>query len=120
MIVILTISGHTVTMDTVTVAQLKARLSHYLREVRTGASFTVVSRDIPVAILGPYDPGLDDDVVVVPPRAGEPPLSSIDMGPPFAVGIDAVELVRQGRHDAADGLAEPHEPRRRPPPGRRP
>ena len=40
-------------MERVTVAELKSRLSHYLREVRAGKSFTVVSRDIPVANLGP-------------------------------------------------------------------
>ena len=48
-------------MDTVTVAELKARLSHYLREVREGRSYTVLSRDIPVATLGPYErPAADD------------------------------------------------------------
>ncbi len=35
-IVILTSSGHTVTMETVSVAQLKARLSEYLRRVEAG------------------------------------------------------------------------------------
>ena len=93
-------------METVTVAELKARLSHYLREVRAGGSFTVVSRDIPVATLGPHDPGRDDDLVVVAPRPGAPPLSGVDMGPPLAVQVDVVELVRQGRRDVGDAVGE--------------
>ena len=54
-------------MDTVTVAELKARLSHYLREVREGRSFTVLSRDIPVATLGPYEPPTVDDFEIIEP-----------------------------------------------------
>jgi prevent-host-death family protein len=55
------------TMKSVSVAELKAKLSHYLREVREGASFTVVSRDIPVATLGPYEPGDGDDLEIIEP-----------------------------------------------------
>ena len=43
-------------MERVTVAELKARLSHYLREVRAGKSFTVTSRDIPIAKPGSSRP----------------------------------------------------------------
>lgn len=60
MVIVIT-SGHTPTMDSVTGAGLKAKLSHYLREVREGRSFTVLSRDIPFATVGPYDSlGTDD------------------------------------------------------------
>jgi prevent-host-death family protein len=42
-------------MTTVGVAELKARLSHYLRRVRGGRTLTVVDRSTPVARLVPYD-----------------------------------------------------------------
>ena len=40
---------------TVKVAELKARLSEYLRAARRGRSVTVCDRDTPVARLVPYD-----------------------------------------------------------------
>lgn len=40
-------------MKTVTIADLKNNLSRYLREVRHGERFTVMSRDVPVAELSP-------------------------------------------------------------------
>jgi len=42
------------------VAELKARLSHYLRAVRAGRSLTVYDRDTPVARLVPVAPGPGD------------------------------------------------------------
>lgn len=42
------------TMKTVGIADLKARLSEHLRLVRKGRSLTVVDRDTPVARLVPY------------------------------------------------------------------
>jgi len=44
------------TMKTVGIAELKARLSGYLRLVRKGRTLTVVDRDTPVARLVPYAP----------------------------------------------------------------
>ena len=41
---------------TVNVAELKARLSEYLRTVRRGHPVTVCDRDTPVARLVPYEP----------------------------------------------------------------
>lgn len=40
-----------VTMKTVSVSELKARLSHYLREVRRGGEIQVLDRGVPVARL---------------------------------------------------------------------
>jgi prevent-host-death family protein len=40
-------------MKTVSVSELKARLSHYLREVRRGSEIRVVDRGRPVAQLSP-------------------------------------------------------------------
>jgi prevent-host-death family protein len=87
-------------MDTVTVAELKARLSHYLREVRNGKSFTVLSRDVPVAKLGPYDPDEIDDLVVIDADPDAPPLWEPVLGPPAHLTTDAVDLIRQDRDES--------------------
>ena len=83
-------------MDVVTVAQLKSRLSHYLREVRAGRSFTVVSHGIPVATLGPRDPGAETELVSISPDPQAPPLSAPVLGRPSRAP-DAVELLRRDR-----------------------
>ena len=87
-------------MERVTVAQLKSRLSYYLREVRAGRSYTVVSRDIPVATLGPHGT-VDDGLVSIPADPSAPSLSAPVIGR-AADAPDAVELVREGRADSAD------------------
>ena len=50
-------SGHIQTMKTVRIADLKARLSEYLREVRRGRTFTVLDRETPIARLVPLRRG---------------------------------------------------------------
>jgi len=85
-------------MDTVTVAELKARLSHYLREVREGASFTVLSRDIPVATLGPYEPDDSDDLEIIEPTEDPALWGQVDL-PPLGRSIDVVALIREDRDD---------------------
>jgi len=42
------------------IAELKARLSHYLRAVRAGRSLVVYDRDTAVARLVPVEPGPGD------------------------------------------------------------
>ncbi|GEM_PF-480498 len=97
-IVILTTSGHTVIMDTVTVAELKAKLSYYLREVRGGRSFTVLSRDIPVATLGPYDPLDADDLEITEPTEDPALWGQIDL-PPLVLSRDIAEILIELRED---------------------
>jgi antitoxin (DNA-binding transcriptional repressor) of toxin-antitoxin stability system len=88
-------------MERATVAQLKSRLSHYLREVCSGKSFAVVSRDIPVAILAPHDVAADDGLASIPPDPTAPALSAPVLG--RAAGVpDAVELIREGRAESID------------------
>ena len=69
------------------VAELKARLSHYLRAVRAGRSLTVYDRDTPVARLVPVPPGPGDLPSVKP--AGR--LRDVALPPPLTrpVGSDA-------------------------------
>lgn len=47
-------------MDTVSVSELKARLSHYLRVVKQGGEVQVLDRGIPVARLAPVNTEGDD------------------------------------------------------------
>jgi antitoxin (DNA-binding transcriptional repressor) of toxin-antitoxin stability system len=93
-------------MDTVSVAELKSRLSHYLREVRAGKSFTVLSRDIPVATLGPWEPGGIDDLEVIEPDPDATPLFEPMLTPLRHPLPDAVELLRRDRDDRDARLAD--------------
>jgi prevent-host-death family protein len=93
-------------MDNVSVAELKSRLSHYLREVRAGKSFTVTSRDIPVATLGPWEEGVVDDLEVIEPDRDATPLFEPMLAPPRHPLPDAVELLRRDRDDRDARLAE--------------
>jgi len=93
-------------MDTVTIAQLKAKLSHYLREVREGKSFTVLSRDIPVATLGPYEPDEIDDVEIIEPTEDPALWGQVDL-PPLALSRDIVDYLIEVREDRDFGLAAP-------------
>jgi prevent-host-death family protein len=91
-------------MERVTVAELKARLSHYLREVRAGKSFTVTSRDIPIATLGPHDPDEIDDLAIIEPTEDPATWGEVDL-PPLGREIDVVALIREDR-DARDELLD--------------
>lgn len=53
---------------TVKVAELKARLSAYLRAARRGHPVTVCDRDTPIARLVPYQPGGEPLTVRAPLR----------------------------------------------------
>jgi prevent-host-death family protein len=87
-------------MERVTVAELKAKLSHYLRHVRQGKSFTVVSRDTPVAVLGPLEPGVIGDLEYIEPTEDAAKFGAVDL-PPLGRVIDVDSLL--GRDEADDG-----------------
>lgn len=96
-------------MDTVTVAELKSRLSHYLREVREGRSFTVLSRDIPVATLGPWDPLQgNDDLEIIEPTEDPATWGQID-APPLNRFIDVDAIMEEIGADRDFGLGAPSE-----------
>jgi prevent-host-death family protein len=52
----LTCSDYNMVMKGVRIAELKARLSEYLRSVRKGRTLTVLDRDTPIARIVPYTP----------------------------------------------------------------
>ncbi len=90
-------------MDTVSVAELKAKLSSYLREVREGRSFTVLSRDIPVATLGPYAPFEADDLEITEPTEDPALWGQVDL-PPLVLSRDIAEVLIELREDRDLGM----------------
>lgn len=89
--------GHNLTMRQVRIAQLKARLSEYLRAVRNGETVAVLDRDTPVAQIVP----IRDRAMlrVRTPPAGAKALHRIALPGPSTLTIDIVRLLldeRQG------------------------
>ncbi len=84
-----------VTMKSVGVAQLKARLSEYLRSVRKGHDVTVMDRDQPIARLVPYT--ATGGLVVREPLTTYRTLGDIPLPPPAQLQVDAVELLLDDR-----------------------
>jgi len=91
-------------METVSVAELKSRLSYYLREVRAGKSYTVVSRDIPVATLRAYEPPETDDLEIIEPDEDATLWGQVE-GQPLARAFDVVAMIREDRDDRDERLS---------------
>lgn len=94
----MTIYDHIVTMKdksekTVKVAELKARLSAYLRAARRGHPVTVCDRDTPIARLVPYQPAGEPLTVRQPIRA----LRDVSMPPPLGRRIDSLAALLEER-----------------------
>jgi prevent-host-death family protein len=83
-------------MKNVKIAELKSRLSEYLRHVRRGHPLTVMDRETPIARIVPYEsePGR---MVVRQPVPGAPPLAEVPLPPPLRLRQDAVELLLEER-----------------------
>ena len=84
-------------MRTVGVAELKNRLSEYLRRVRRGEAITVLDRDTPVAQLGPVGPPAG--LVVRSPAAGSLRPGDVPLPPPLRLHIDVDRLLAEERGD---------------------
>jgi prevent-host-death family protein len=83
-------------MDGVNIAQLKARLSEYLRRVRRGHAVTVLDRETPIARIVPY--AADAASLVIrrpPPGSGKP--SAVRLPPPLNIDVDIVTLLMEER-----------------------
>jgi prevent-host-death family protein len=85
-------------MDTVRIAELKARLSEYLRRVRRGRTLTVTDRETPIAQIIPYQAGAAS-LTVRHPVPDAPRLAAIRMPPPLAIKTDVVQLLAKERGD---------------------
>lgn len=84
-------------MKRVGVAELKSRLSEYLRYVRRGETLTVLDRDTPIARVVPYD--APQPLQIRLPLAGTDGPSTVPLPPPLRLppDVDILELLRQER-----------------------
>jgi len=91
----MTSHDHSRTMIIVRVAQLKAKLSEYLRLVRSGQTVTVFDRDTPIARIVPTDPKAGH----LPSRKPKGSVSfwRVPRPPPYRGKIDIVELLLEER-----------------------
>ena len=77
------------------IADLKARLSEYLRAVRGGREITVVDRNQPVATIVPYRPG--GRLSVREPAGQYRRLSAVPLPRPVRLKVDPVALLLEDR-----------------------
>ena len=87
----MTIADYHVTMNEVGIAELKARLSHYLQSVRRGHPVTVTDRERPIARIVPYEPAVG--LEVRRPLPGALALQEVPLPPPLDLDRDVVELL---------------------------
>jgi prevent-host-death family protein len=81
--------------DRVGVAELKARLSEYLRRVRRGESITVLDRETEIARILPLEDA--DPLTVRSPSSGATRIQDVPLPPPLEPGIDVLELLHEER-----------------------
>jgi prevent-host-death family protein len=82
-------------MKQVGVAQLKARLSEYLRAVRRGETISVLDRETPIAQIVPVreTPALR----VRKPAPGAPPPNRVPLPKPVRLKVDVLDLLLEER-----------------------
>ena len=81
--------------ETVGIAELKARLSHYLREVRAGRPLTVLDRGRAVARLVPVEEKPGMAVRKPPPGTARP--GDFEPLPPLGIDVDVMALLNEER-----------------------
>jgi prevent-host-death family protein len=82
-------------MKHVRIAELKARLSEYLRAVRRGETISVLDRETPVAQIVPVR---DRKALRVrKPDPGTPPPNRVPLPKPLKLNIDIVQLLLEER-----------------------
>ena len=83
-------------MKSVKIAELKAKLSKHLRDVRRGHSVTVVDRETPIATLVPYSSDAEGLTIRKPLRRKRS-LRSVPLPRPLKLDIDVVDLLLEER-----------------------
>jgi len=82
-------------MRQVRIAELKARLSEYLRAVRRGETIAVLDRETPVAEIVPVR---DRTALRVrKPAPGTPPPNRVRLPKPANLDVDVVQLLLEER-----------------------
>ena len=92
----MTISGYDVVMKQVRIAELKARLSEYLRAVRRGHTVTVLDRDTPIAEIAPIR---QRRLKSQKPLPGTPKFNEIPLLPPLKLNVDLMKILDEVRAD---------------------
>jgi len=82
-------------MKSVRIAELKSRLSEYLRAVRNGETITVIDRDTPMAQFVPVRERVA--LRIRKPAAGTPPPNRVKLPKPLTLNIDIVDLLLEER-----------------------
>ena len=92
----MTTSSYLLVMKDVKIADLKAKLSEYLRYVRQGHTVTVLDRNTPVARLVPYEA---QAIVQVSeptgPYGGD--IGKVPLPDPIDLDVDVVEVLLEMR-----------------------
>ena len=91
----MTTSSHNMTMKQVRIAELKSRLSEYLRAVRRGETIAVLDRDTPVAQIVPVR--ARGSLRIRKPAPGSPPPNRVALPKALGIKIDIVGLLLEER-----------------------
>lgn len=91
----MTTRDYHIVMKRVRIADLKARLSAHLREVREGEVITVLDRDTPIARIVPHREA--EPLLTVRSKRRGATLQSLRLPPPLSVDVDVVELLLEDR-----------------------
>ncbi len=94
-IALLTIYGHNIVMKQVRIAELKARLSEYLRTVRRGETIAVLDRDTPIAEIVPFRQR--PQLRIRRPAPDAPPLNRVRLPKPLKSNVDVAQLLLEER-----------------------
>jgi prevent-host-death family protein len=91
------ICSHNVTMKHVGIAELKSRLSEYLRAVRRGETISVLDRATPVAHIVPIRDRNALSIRKVAP--GTTPFNRVLLPKPIDLELDIVQLLMEERRE---------------------
>jgi prevent-host-death family protein len=82
-------------MREVRIAELKSRLSEYIRAVRNGETISVLDRETPVAQIVPVRERVA--LRIRRPAPGTPPPNRVRLPKPLKLDIDIVDLLLEER-----------------------
>ena len=91
----MTIYGHNMVMKQVRIAELKSRLSEYLRHVRHGETIAVLDRETPVAQIVPLRER--GTLRIRKPAPGSPAPNRVPLPKPLKLDMDVVDLLLEER-----------------------
>jgi prevent-host-death family protein len=92
----MTTYDYIMTMRSVNIAELKAKLSEYLRHVRSGHELTVLDRRTPVARIVPCREG-SGMISIRRPTRKYSSIQSVPLPPPLRLEFDIVDLLLEER-----------------------